>query len=107
MQGSATTSTGRRGRASRMPATSSCVRSPPRTRGSARVRTLTGFTSIEFRLAGRNLSTWTDYNGVDPETNLEGSFGIGRGQDYFNNPQTRSLIFSVSYTHLTLPTSDL
>ena len=42
---------------------------------------------------------WTDYNGVDPETNLEGSFGIGRGQDYFNNPQTRSLIFSINLTH--------
>ena len=66
---------------------------------SARVRSLTGFTAIEFRLAGRNLSTWTDYSGVDPETNLEGSFGIGRGQDYFNNPQTRSLIFSINLTH--------
>ena len=66
---------------------------------SARVRSLTGFTSIEFRLAGRNLSTWTDYSGIDPETNLEGSFGIGRGQDYFNNPQTRSLIFSINLNH--------
>jgi len=66
---------------------------------SAKVRSLTGFTAIEFRLAGRNLSTWTDYSGVDPETNLEGSFGIGRGQDYFNNPQTRSLIFSINLTH--------
>jgi TonB-linked SusC/RagA family outer membrane protein len=66
---------------------------------NARLRDLTGFTMVEFRLAARNLSTWTDYNGVDPETNLEGSFGIGRGQDYFNNPQTRSLIFSINLTH--------
>ena len=66
---------------------------------NSRVRSLTGFTAIEFRLAARNLSTWTDYKGVDPETNLEGSFGIGRGQDYFNNPQTRSLIFSINLTH--------
>jgi hypothetical protein len=66
---------------------------------NARVRNLTGFTAIEFRLAARNLKTWTDYSGVDPETNLEGSFGIGRGQDYFNNPQTRSLIFSINLTH--------
>jgi hypothetical protein len=36
---------------------------------------------------------------VDPETNLEGSFGIGRGQDYFNNPQTRSLIFTINLSH--------
>ena len=43
----------------------------------------------------RNLHTWTKYLGVDPETNLEGSLGIGRGQDYFNNPQTRSIIVTV------------
>jgi TonB-linked SusC/RagA family outer membrane protein len=66
---------------------------------NARVRNLTGFTAMEFRLAARNLHTWTDYSGVDPETNLEGSYGIGRGQDYFNNPQTRSLIFSINLTH--------
>jgi len=66
---------------------------------NARVRNMTGFTAIEFRLAARNLKTWSDYSGVDPETNLEGSFGIGRGQDYFNNPQTRSFIFTVNLTH--------
>jgi TonB-linked SusC/RagA family outer membrane protein len=66
---------------------------------NARVRNLTGFTAIEFRLAARNLHTWSDYSGVDPETNLEGSFGIGRGQDYFNNPQTRSLIFTINLSH--------
>ena len=64
-----------------------------------RVRDLTGFTSIELRLSARNLKTWSDYSGVDPETNLEGSFGIGRGQDYFNNPQTRSFIFTVLLSH--------
>ena len=66
---------------------------------NARVRNLTGFTAIEFRVAARNLKTWSDYKGVDPETNLEGSFGIGRGQDYFNNPQTRSFIFTINLTH--------
>jgi hypothetical protein len=39
-----------------------------------------------------------DYNGIDPETNLEGAYGIGRGQDYFNNPQTRSFVFTISST---------
>ena len=50
------------------------------------------------RLPARRAATCTrgaDYNGVDPETNLEGSLGIGRGQDYFNNPQTRSLTFTI------------
>ena len=66
---------------------------------SARVRQLTGFASVDFRVAGRNLHTWADYNGIDPETNLEGAYGIGRGQDYFNNPQTRSFVFTISLNH--------
>jgi TonB-linked SusC/RagA family outer membrane protein len=66
---------------------------------NARVRNMTGFTAVEFRVAARNLKTWSDYSGVDPETNLEGSFGIGRGQDYFNNPQTRSFILTINLTH--------
>jgi TonB-linked SusC/RagA family outer membrane protein len=60
-----------------------------------RVRAATGLATIDLRLGARNLYTWSHYKGVDPETNLEGSLGIGRGQDYFNNPQTRSLTFTV------------
>jgi TonB-linked SusC/RagA family outer membrane protein len=62
------------------------------------VRSLLGVTSMDVRLSGRNLATWSKYKGVDPETNLEGSFGIGRGQDYFNNPQTRSFALSLGLT---------
>jgi hypothetical protein len=60
-----------------------------------RIRELTGLASIDLRLGARNIYTWSHYKGVDPETNLEGSLGIGRGQDYFNNPQTRSVTFTV------------
>ena len=60
-----------------------------------RIRALTGLASVDLRLGARNIYTWSRYHGVDPETNLEGSLGIGRGQDYFNNPQTRSLTFTV------------
>jgi len=66
---------------------------------SRRVRDLVGFNSVDFRVSGRNLATWADYNGIDPETNLEGAFGIGRGQDYFNNPQTRSFILTITLNH--------
>jgi hypothetical protein len=45
-------------------------------------------------LAGRNLATWTDYTGIDPETNLTGTSPL-RGQDYFNNPQARQLLITV------------
>jgi hypothetical protein len=42
-----------------------------------------------FTLTGRNLLLFTDYTGVDPETNLTGSSN-GVGLDYFNMPNTRS-----------------
>jgi hypothetical protein len=55
-----------------------------------------GLSSVEFRVAGRNLVTWTNYTGVDPETNLAGSETAARGIDFFNNPQSRSFVFSVA-----------
>jgi hypothetical protein len=59
------------------------------------VSRLLGLSSIDLRLAGRNLATWTDYPGADPETNLSGAQGQIIGYDYFNNPQARSFVFSV------------
>jgi hypothetical protein len=60
------------------------------------VRRLLGLSSIDLRIAGRNLKTWTKYKGLDPETNLGGAtsrtFG---GIDYFNLPLTRSFVFTV------------
>jgi TonB-linked SusC/RagA family outer membrane protein len=59
-----------------------------------------GFSSVEVRVAGRNLRTWTDYTGVDPETSVgNAQFSPIRGVDYFNNPQTRSLVISLSLSH--------
>jgi hypothetical protein len=58
-------------------------------------RTL-GFSSIDVRISGRNLHTWTDYTGVDPETNLSGADTPATGIDWFNNPQSRSFVFSVT-----------
>jgi hypothetical protein len=51
------------------------------------------------RIAGRNLHTWTNYTGYDPETNLGGSVIATRGRDYFNMPQTRSFVFSLTLNH--------
>jgi TonB-linked SusC/RagA family outer membrane protein len=58
-------------------------------------RTL-GFSSIEVRVAGRNLKSWNDYTGVDPETSLLGAVTPVRGLNYFNNPQSRSWVFSLT-----------
>jgi hypothetical protein len=57
-----------------------------------------GLSSIAFRLAGRNLYTWTSYSGIDPEFNLEGAGNLVQGVDWFGNPQTRSLVFSIGLT---------
>jgi len=61
-----------------------------------------GFTSIDLRVTGRNLKTWTNYTGYDPETNLGGAISANAGAggvDYFNNPQTRSFVFAITLNH--------
>ena len=65
--------------------------------GAFVTRTL-GLTSVDLRIAGRNLATWTGYRGLDPETNLNGAELI-QGVDWFNNPQSRSLIVSIGLNH--------
>ena len=59
------------------------------------VTRMTGLSSVDLRIAGRNLKTWTDYSGVDPDTQLAGAETMTRGVDYFNNPNTRSFVFTV------------
>jgi TonB-linked SusC/RagA family outer membrane protein len=60
------------------------------------VRNRLGFSSLDLRVAGRNLATWTDYKGLDPEANLGGSEFFTQGLDYFNNPQARSVVFTLT-----------
>jgi len=60
------------------------------------LRNAFSLSSADLRLAGRNLLLSTKYSGIDPETNLNGSTSLDRGTDYFNNPQTRSFVISVS-----------
>ncbi|MBP2283188.1 TonB-linked SusC/RagA family outer membrane protein [Flavobacterium sp. CG_23.5] len=56
-----------------------------------------GFESMTFSGTGRNLWLWTEDKtlGQDPETNLTGGSN-GRGLQYFNSPNTKSIIFSVN-----------
>jgi TonB-linked SusC/RagA family outer membrane protein len=60
------------------------------------VNRLFGFQSIDVRLSGRNLLTFTKYKGIDPETSLLGSLTSVRGIDYFNDPQVRSFVLSLT-----------
>jgi hypothetical protein len=55
-----------------------------------------GVTSADIRVAGRNLKTWTDYKGLDPETNLGGAEWLTQGIDFFNSPLTRSFVLAVT-----------
>lgn len=54
----------------------------------------TGLSSVDLSVTGNNLLLFTDYDGIDPATNLTGPSN-GRGLDYFNNPNTRSFIFTL------------
>ena len=56
-----------------------------------------GVSSVDIRIAGRNLKTWTDYRGLDPETNLGGAEWLTQGIDFFNNPMTRSFVLQLTF----------
>lgn len=56
-----------------------------------------GVQSAELSAVGRNLFLWTEFEGNDPDTNLNG-ISKARGLEYFNNPATKSYVFTVSVT---------
>lgn len=56
-----------------------------------------GLSDIDVRLSGRNLHLWTDYTGIDPETNLNNT--NGRGMDYFNMPNTKSYVLTLRFNY--------
>ncbi len=59
------------------------------------INRLFGFRSLDFRVAGRNLKTWTKYKGLDPEiSGAGGNINRVNGYDYFNLPLTRSVVVS-------------
>ncbi len=58
----------------------------------------TGLNSILFTVTGRNLINLNNIPGIDPEVN---QYGVGNalGLDYFTNPQTKSVLFKVSFNY--------
>jgi TonB-linked SusC/RagA family outer membrane protein len=55
-----------------------------------------GMSSVDVRVAGRNLKTWTKYTGLDPEiSGVGGNVSRFNGYDYFNLPLTRSFVVTV------------
>ena len=52
--------------------------------------------NVSLELSGRNLVTWTDYEGVDPEVSNFGNQNITRNQDLAPFPPSRSYFLSVN-----------
>ena len=55
-------------------------------------------TSARLELSGRNLYTWTDYIGLDPEVSVIGNHNIARGIDLAGYPPARSFFAGVGIT---------
>lgn len=53
-----------------------------------------GIQSADLSVTGRNLILWTEFEGNDPDTNFSG-VSAARGIDYFNNPGTKSYVFTI------------
>jgi TonB-linked SusC/RagA family outer membrane protein len=49
-----------------------------------------GVEGIQVELQGRNLHTWTDYSGYDPEVNMFGLSTVARGVDFATYPNSRT-----------------
>lgn len=54
--------------------------------------------SIVLTATGRNLFLWDNIPGIDPEVNQVG-VSNGFGLDYFTNPSTRSVLFSIQVNY--------
>ncbi len=56
-----------------------------------------GAQELGLRVAGRNLYTWTDYGGIDPEINLFAASTVARGVDFATTPIPRTVTVSMDF----------
>jgi TonB-linked SusC/RagA family outer membrane protein len=56
-----------------------------------------GASEVGLRVAGRNLHTWTDYGGLDPEINLFAASTVARGVDFATTPIPRTVVVSLDF----------
>ncbi len=62
-----------------------------------RVARALGTRDLGVRVAGRNLYTWTDYGGIDPEINLFAASTVARGVDFATTPIPRTVVVSLDF----------
>lgn len=53
---------------------------------------------LRLELSGRNLKTWTNYDGYDPEVSNFGNAAVGRSQDVAPYPPSRQFFVSLNAT---------
>ncbi|HEX6135443.1 MAG TPA: TonB-dependent receptor [Longimicrobiales bacterium] len=58
-----------------------------------------GASALQLELLGRNLYTWTDYSGYDPEINMFGLNTVERGVDFAVYPNARVYTLGVRLTY--------
>jgi TonB-linked SusC/RagA family outer membrane protein len=63
------------------------------------VQKLAGTRQMDVKVSGRNLKLWTDYSGLDPDTNIGGASNQNRGIDWFGTPLSRAWVVSVALHH--------
>ncbi|HEY0306234.1 MAG TPA: TonB-dependent receptor, partial [Longimicrobiales bacterium] len=56
-----------------------------------------GANNMRLSLSGRNLLTFTDYSGLDPELNLFSANTVAQGVDFSNTPLARTFVFGVHF----------
>ncbi len=56
-----------------------------------------GVSDMSVRVAGRNLYTWTDYTGLDPEVNLFSASTVARGVEFATTPIPRTLSLALDF----------
>lgn len=56
-----------------------------------------GTSDLGVRVAARNLYTWTDYSGVDPEVNLFAASTVARGVDFATTPIPRTFVVGLDF----------
>jgi hypothetical protein len=57
-----------------------------------------GVSNINFAVIGRNLVSWDNYSGYDPETNAGGNNDVLRGVDFGNVPVPRTYKMQLTFT---------
>jgi TonB-dependent starch-binding outer membrane protein SusC len=58
-----------------------------------------GAQGITLRLSGRNLYTWTNYRGLDPEVNLFSENTVARGVDFATTPLPRQFNVGIALNY--------